>query len=104
MATEYGAYGIAILLIEQLTGYTVIEQANIGSGIDYWLGHGVGDLNQPFRRAARLEVSGIRRGNIRRIEARVKQKSKQTELSADRLPAFIVVVEFGKPRAEVVQR
>jgi hypothetical protein len=35
-ATEYGAYGIAFLLIKYLTQYTVIERARKGPGFDFW--------------------------------------------------------------------
>src|SRR5207249_3420403 len=101
-ATEYGACGIAILLIEELTGYTVIEQASRGHGIDYWLGDRIEDLNQPFQHTARLEISGIRRGTTSRVEARLKQKAQQTELSAGELPVYVVIVEFGRPLAKVM--
>lgn len=37
-ATEKGAEGIAILLIEQEVGYAAIERAAIGTHIDRWLG------------------------------------------------------------------
>jgi len=58
--TEYGACGIAILLILKLTGFTVIRRARKGEGVDYWLGHKDSEL--PFQDAARLEVSGILSG------------------------------------------
>lgn len=101
-ATEYGASGIAILLIERETPYSVFERSQKGTGIDYWLG----DASDPkYRFTARLEVSGIRSGNSGRIRARIREKSRQTE-SADLehgdLPVYIVVVEFGAPLAEVL--
>ena len=102
-ATEYGASGIAILLIERETPYSVFERSQKkGTGIDYWLG----DASDPkYRFTARLEVSGIRSGDSGRIRARVREKSRQTE-SADlehgNMPVYIVVVEFGAPLAEVL--
>ncbi|WP_341731529.1 hypothetical protein [Microcoleus sp. EPA2] len=36
--TEQAAYGIAFLLILQLTNLTVIERSRKGTGFDYWLG------------------------------------------------------------------
>jgi len=47
---------------------------------------------------ARLEVSGIRKGDRRQINARVKQKTEQTRASdAQGLAAYIIVVEFSRP-------
>jgi hypothetical protein len=104
VATENAAYGIAVLLIEELTGYTAIAKASKGSGIDFWLGYRSSEPNKPFQRMARLEISGIRHGNVRRIETRVTQKKRQTDLSAGELPAYVVVVEFSVPTARVVKK
>lgn len=100
-ATEYGAAGIAALLVEKALPYTVIRRARIGNGFDYWLGDK--NKNLPVQRdAARLEVSGIRRGDGNRIRARVREKLKQMGRSDDMLlPAYAIVVEFGNPLAEV---
>jgi hypothetical protein len=99
-AVEQGAYGLAILLMRHLTGYTVIERSRKGTGFDWWLG-AEDDL---FQAKARLEVSGILRGSARRIRSRVSAKKKQTKSSEQLLlPAYIVVVEFGTPRARVDQ-
>jgi hypothetical protein len=100
-ATENGACGIAILLISSLTDYHIVQRSWKGTGFDYWL-----ELKDDimFQHAARLEVSGIRRGDTGQVEARVRQKMKQTEQSKDlRIPAFVVVVEFGTPVAVVVK-
>ena len=102
-ATEYGASGIAILLIERETRYSVFERSEKnGTGIDYWLG----DASNPkYRFTARLEVSGIRSGDSGRIRARVREKSRQTERADSEhgdSPVYIVVVEFGSPQAEVL--
>jgi hypothetical protein len=70
--TEQAAYGIAFLLIRHLTPLTVIERSRRGSGFDYWLG--LAQTNLPFQRMTRLEVSGIRQGNRRLVNARVKLK------------------------------
>ncbi|HXG11135.1 MAG TPA: hypothetical protein VNK04_15350 [Gemmataceae bacterium] len=99
--TEQGAYGVAILLVRALTGLTVVERARKGMGFDWWLGSD----DRLFQGKARLEVSGIRAGSLRRINSRVKAKIRQTEQSdTSGLPAYIVVVEFGTPRARVVRR
>jgi hypothetical protein len=96
--TEQAAYGIAFLLILQLTNLTVIERSRKGTGFDYWLGTKDSTAALPFQRMARLEVSGIRKGNQSQINARVKQKVEQTRASDPQgLPAYIIVIEFSQP-------
>ncbi|MBA4390130.1 MAG: hypothetical protein C0399_04245 [Syntrophus sp. (in: bacteria)] len=102
VATEHGAVGIAVLLMKRLIGFTVIQRSRKGTGFDYWLGD---ETDMPFQNKARLEVSGIRNGNQKVLKARVREKLTQTEVSDEtRLPAYVVVVEFGQPLAEVRQR
>jgi len=100
-AVEHAAYGVAALLISVLTEYTIVAQSCKGTGFDYWLG----DKNNPqplFQRKARLEVSGILDGSESDIRSRMTRKMKQT--GEGRLPAFVVVVEFGNPRSRVMKR
>jgi hypothetical protein len=100
-ATQQGAYAVAILLLRALTGYTVIERSRKGTGFDWWLG----TEDNLFQGKARLEVSGILRGTTRRINSRIKARMGQTRQSDNlALTAYVVVVEFGTPRAKVVQR
>ena len=99
-AVEQGAYGLAILLVRHMTGYMVIERSRKGTGFDW----GLGAEDNLFQAKARLEVSGILRGSMRRIRTRVSAKKKQTKTSEHlRLPAYIVVIEFGTPRARLDQ-
>lgn len=100
--TEFGACGIAILLILKLTGFTVIERARKGTGVDYWLGYK--NTDRPFQNAARLEVSGILNGDMSAVKTRVNKKLKQTTPTDGALPAFIVVVEFSKPLSHLVKK
>lgn len=37
-ATEFGAYGIAIMLVRKILGLMVVEKSRKGTGFDYWLG------------------------------------------------------------------
>lgn len=101
VTTECGAYGLAFLLIRFTTDYTVIERSRKGTGFDYWLGYASDPL---FENKARLEVSGIRKGDNKSVKSRVRAKLKQTERSNGTLPAYIVVVEFSKPLSEVVKK
>lgn len=106
-ATEWGAEGIAVLLAERETPYTVIEAGIQLTGIDYWLGD---ESDATFQRKARLEASGIRQpgdhivsDNL--IVQRVNDKLQQTEQSDDtQLPAYVIVVEFSRPVAEVHEK
>jgi hypothetical protein len=100
-ATEQAAYGIAFLLIQHLTPFTIIERSRRGTGFDYWLGTTALDL--PFQRMTRLEVSGIRNGNRRLLNARVKLKKEQVTRFTHPLPAYVIVVEFGTPRSHIQQ-
>jgi hypothetical protein len=102
-ATEYGACGLAMLVVREMTGLTVIERALKGTGIDYWLGEGESDT-YVFERMARLEVSGILFGDGSAIGARIQQKLSQTRRSMDSgLPVYVVVVEFSHPTARVIR-
>jgi hypothetical protein len=100
VATEHGACGIAALLVMELTDYTVIERARKGPGFDYWLGRKDGSALL-FQEKARLEVSGVRRGDNPAIESRVRRKMRQIEPSDYCLPGVVAVVEFGSPRTRV---
>ncbi|RKZ59761.1 MAG: hypothetical protein DRR08_13075 [Candidatus Parabeggiatoa sp. nov. 2] len=102
-ATEAGAYCLAILMIQKLTDYKVIRQSQKGTGFDFWLG-AKGD-DYPFKNKARLEISGILKGNQNLINQRVSQKTDQTKPSDGlKLPAYIAVVEFGTPILKVVKK
>lgn len=58
-----------------------------------------------FQRAARLEVSGILKGNKTKVAARLVEKLAQTKRSDDAgLPAYVVIVDFGGPEVRFVKR
>ena len=94
VTTEHGAYGIAILLIRAHADQTVVKRARKGPGFDYWLGQSDDPL---FQNKARLEVSGIRKGNPRAVTRRMNQKLKQIRENDKELPAYVVIVEFSQP-------
>ena len=100
--TEHGAVGVAILLVDRLADCHIVQRAVKGTGVDYWLGP---KGSRAFQGTARLEVSGILSGATDVVERRVARKLVQTEKSDNtRLPAFVVVVEFGSPLAVMVMR
>lgn len=98
-ATKHGAEGIAVLLADIELNYAVIEASRKGTGFDYWLGD---ETDETFQRKARLEVSGIRQGNDSTVRRRVRKKLRQTDRSDYlQIPAYVIVVEFGCPLAEI---
>lgn len=101
VATEHGAVGIAVLLAQKEIGYTVIERSRKGTGFDYWMGEMSEYL---FQNKARLEISGIRKGSDQQVRERVRQKLQQINRSDGTLPSYVIVVEFGQPRAEVQKK
>lgn len=102
-ATEYGAYGIAIIVALALIETPRVERSAKGTGVDYWLGDGK-DQRGIFQRAARLEVSGILKGDESKIAARLKEKLAQTKRSDTAgVPAYVVIVEFSRPEARFVK-
>jgi hypothetical protein len=118
-AAEDGAAGIAALLAIREIGYPVVLRSRKTTGFDYWLGDkDTSNISQPEQAATkalreviqdndmvvrgRMEVSGIRRGDNAVVRARVRRKLSQTNRSdALGLPAYVIVVEFGRPLAEV---
>jgi len=104
--TEYGAVGVAILLILEIENeLTIVSRSAKGTGFDYWLGKKEQQL--PFSMgAARLEISGIMaRNKTNTIKRRLEIKQKQTKQSdASRLPAYIVIVEFSVPESHIAAR
>jgi len=97
-ATEYGAVCISAMLVRECTDYTIVERSRKGTGFDYWLGY---ENDIPFQHSARLEISGIFKENEQNnVDKRFRIKKKQTNQSdITRLPAYISIVEFSKPRA-----
>lgn len=104
-ATEHAACGIAFLLVRSLTDFTIIRRSRKGTGFDYWLGYQESEDELPFQNKARLEISGIRNGSNSQVNLRVRKKLEQVKPTDNLgLPGYIVVVEFGAPQAQMVQK
>ncbi|MEP0006119.1 MAG: hypothetical protein ABJ387_02575 [Balneola sp.] len=96
VATEEGAYGVAFIAASKEMDVKAIEKSRKKTGIDYWLGT---EDNFLFQNKVRLEVSGIRNGTDQELLSRYNTKMTQSERSDyTKLPALVVIVEFGKPR------
>lgn len=101
-STNFAACAIALILVRELTEYTAIEQACIGTTIDYYLIPQSQESDLIFNHAARLEVSGILIENEdNTVEGRIKQKIRRLKTERE-LPDLIAVVEFSKPWSKVV--
>jgi tRNA U34 5-carboxymethylaminomethyl modifying enzyme MnmG/GidA len=102
-ATDHAACAIALLLIRELTELTAIEQARIGTSVDYYLILKTQDKNLIVNQAAaRLEISGILCQNENNsVDKRIREKLKR--LKPDNLPAFIIIVEFSKPWVKIIK-
>jgi hypothetical protein len=100
---EHAAETISFFLSSKFTEYKVVEEALIGTGIDYWLGYD--ELHKQYNSKnfiqARLEISGINKESITNsLKRRVKEKKEQSKTSDySKLPAYISVVEFSTPKA-----
>jgi hypothetical protein len=99
-ATEQGAYGVALLLLHEIEGQTVITRSRKGTGFDYWVGKNEGAL---FQQKARLEVSGIRRGGSAIVERRVRQKTQQAGPGRGGIQTYVAIIEYSAPLARVVE-
>jgi hypothetical protein len=95
-ATERGACGIAILIIQEVTGLVVVERSKKGTGFDYWLAQSDGPL---FEATCRLEVSGLLTGTKTQVETRLRQKKAQMKPTDGLAPGIVAVIEFGTPIA-----
>ena len=112
---EWAAEGIAFMMIEEFTPYTVVDQAEVdtspggGSGIDYYLGSKEGldcENEDDFpEHLARLEVSGILAPSSSSFDARVKDKIGQSKKSDwEGTPAYVIVAKFKTPVVNFTQR
>lgn len=86
-ATEFGACGCAILVARRLTGLQVTQQSYKTTGFDWWIGDD-SDGAGLFQDKARLEVSGIRKGNESDVKKRVTQKKRSRPSNPTRLQRF----------------
>lgn len=99
--TDWGAMCLSIFLALNLTEYKDFEVSKTGDGIDFWLSK-EGELDF----SARLEISGIRKESpTNTADNRLKVKKEQAKKSdATKLPAYISIIEFSKPKAIFVQK
>lgn len=98
-AAEYGATAIAALLIFMFEQLVIFERLPQTGDADYYLQEvATGDIT------AMLEVSGIwkeTKGNTPSTRVNIKRNKLMKTASAQNLPTFIIVTEFGKPQSKI---
>jgi hypothetical protein len=105
--TDYGAMGLAVLLVLQLTCYPHFVVSFKGTGVDFWLfeEEPIDEVVVLSSADALLEVSGIRkesRTNTMTIRHKLKiAQVKSSESSG--LDTYIVITEFNKPKSLFVK-
>ncbi len=98
-AVEDAAYGIAMLVVWNLTPFQIIRQSRKGSKVDFWCCEK--ESNFLFQNSIKLEVSGILKGSIGQVNYRIKQKLRRAIENKDEEATIIVVIaEFSKPIAK----
>ena len=105
-AVEFAAEGMACLTIRATTKYTAIKRSQRNDGVDFWLAES-DDLDRfAFQFAARMECKGITEARYpSEIKVKVDEGINQSKRSdTTRLPAYIIVTDFGKPIIVMVQR
>jgi hypothetical protein len=104
-ATNYAACAIIFALIRELTNYAIVEQAAIGTTVDYYLADKKADDDLIFNNTARVEISGILEENKdNTISDRIGEKKRRLKPEpTGPMPTFIAVVEFSAPRSQMVR-
>ena len=103
-AAEFGAYGVAVLLVELLTDFTVVERSKKGTGFDFWLAPKSAANSPLFQSKRKLEVSGLYAGDESDLKSRVKQKVAQMAKGGVPLPGYGVVVHFPRPETRAAEQ
>jgi hypothetical protein len=113
-ATEFGAYGMAFVIVELMANYVVFDSAPKGKGFDFWLIHksqldkldeidDLDFLSNKELKIVRMEVSGTQ--NKKLATSRRKDKLAQTRKSDHLgLPACIVITDFESPTTSLDMR
>jgi len=107
-ATEWGASGVAAIVVETFAKMTVIERVpKNGKGVDYLLAPtgecNLDDENFMAVPTHQLEVSGTLQHRMGEMDERVKEKIKRINDKPQLLPTLVVVVDFHRVRARMVK-
>lgn len=105
---NFGAVGIALLLMKSLLEIISFEEGVIGTGIDFWVStKDYLKAQIPFmEREARLEISGILEEKpSNTVNMRIGKKRKQMHPTDHlELTGWIIVVEFKTPKSKIEKK
>lgn len=101
-ATEAGAYGICLAVIELAKGLVAVRRAETLTGADYYIAP-LGTNADDLEACIRLEVSGTDTGNRTVIRQRLEAKISQAAAGKSNLPAIASVVGFRERAVLVAQ-
>lgn len=92
-ATEAAACAIVLAAIEVSDNLVALGRAETRTGADYYLGRAGGseDLTD-FECCFRLEVSGVDKGDLATVKARLREKVRQAACGKSNIPAIASVV------------
>jgi hypothetical protein len=90
-ATRDGAYCVSLAVVEAELGFVGLERADRRTGADFYIGPSGSDLEEAYR----LEVSGVRSGDKRDVNSRLREKVEQARRGRSNHPAFACVVGFA---------
>ena len=92
-ATETGAYGVSLAVVEAVAGLVAVRRAETLTGADWYIAHDGTEL-EDLESCIRLEVSGISAGMSSDIKRRLREKVAQAARGKSNLPAMAAVVGF----------
>jgi len=92
-ATETGAYGVSLAVVESVVGMVAVKRAETLTGADWYIAPG-GETVEDLEGCVRLEVSGINAGSSSDVNRRLREKIAQAASGRSNLPAIATVVGF----------
>lgn len=101
-AVEYGATALAMLLMMELTQFDSFKREDQLEGIDFELSQH--KKQTPKDQNAKLEISGILKETPdNTVHIRVNMKERKIKKRGNlNLQVYVVVVEFGTPKAKII--
>jgi hypothetical protein len=77
----------------------VLSRSEKKEGCDYWLGPPDFPRHNGFKGMSRLEVSGIRRGDVSVFRSRQNEKRRQIGKLQHPSDKYVSIIEFSTPMA-----
>jgi hypothetical protein len=90
-ATRDGAYCVGLAAVEAELGYVGLARADRRTGADFYVGAPGSDLEETLR----LEISGVRTGDLASVQGRLRDKAEQARRGRSDRPAMACVVGFA---------